>query len=408
MSASGDFEQPRHVQHYSKIVSKTLKQEMHFMPNFIWTAKDRQGKPIVMELSAETIEESRAMLLAEGYTDLELKSDEIGDAARTAFTDEIGILREEIKPKGTAKEFVRHLGNIPQTTLKLILRSIVHDVAFYLLMISLMVLAIFRGHKTNAIVTGIIIVGWLVFRIWKSLPQIYYAKLNKAKDWYRWTEVLQLIKSLERIQHTHSIKLPATELIRARAQALAGMGRLLEALAEFQQCEYQPEMPSWLYKAHLAEIYSIAKDYDKSLEYSWKALEEKQTPALCLDRVDRLLRYKKDTVKAKEILSKIDKDTLTEIAKPYYLRCQGILDYFEKDYASARQELGISLKMMEQARDRPFRDGRISILNGYLCCVLSKQGDFTEAKKCFAKAREYLIATGETELLDECKKAIGE
>jgi len=372
------------------------------MPNFIWTAKDKQGKPIVKEVSAETIEESKAMLLAEGYTDLELKSDEIIDASRQAFAT------ANNGRKSRPEEFVRHLGNIPQTPLKLILRSIVHDTAFYLLMISLMVLAIFRGHKANAIVTGIITVGWLVFRIWMSLPQIYYAKLNKAKDWHRWTEVLQLVKSLERIRQFHIIKLPAKELIRARAQALAGLGRLLEALAEFRQCEYQPEVPSWLYKAHLAEIYSIAKDYDKSLEYAWEALEEKQTPVLYIDLASRLLRYKKDTVKAKEILSKVEKDTLTEIIKPGYLQCQGILDYIEGDYVSARQELEVSLKMMEQTRDRPFRDGNISLTKGYFCCVLSKQGDLTSAKRCFEQAREYLIAARETELLEECKKAVGE
>jgi tetratricopeptide (TPR) repeat protein len=372
------------------------------MPNFIWTAKDRQGKPIVKEVSAETIEESRAMLLAEGYTDLELKSDEIGDVARRACAS---INKDR---KSRPEEFVRHLGNTPQTTLGIILKRIAQNAIFYLLMIALMALAVFRGHKTNAIVAGIVTVGWFVFRIWMSLPQIYYAKLNKAKDWYRWTEVLQILKSLERIQHIHPVKLPATELIRARAQALAGLGRLSDALIEVQKSEDQHGVPSWLYKAQLAGIYSIAKDYDKSLEYGWEALEEKQTSVLYLDQANRLLRYKKDTVKAKEILSKIDKDTLTEIAKPYYLRCQGILDYIEGDYASAREELEVSLKMMEQTRDRPFRDGNISVVKGYLCCVLAKQGGLTDAKKCFAEAREYLIATGETALLEECKRAVGE
>ncbi len=372
------------------------------MPNFIWTAKDRQGKPIVKEVSAETIEESRAMLLAEGYTDLELKSDEIMDASRERFAS-VNKGR-----KSSPEEFVRHLGNVPQTTLGIIFKGIVQNAIFYLLMIALTVVAIFRGHKTNAIVTGIITVVWLVFRIWMSLPLIYHVKLNKAKEWHRWTEVLQLVKKLERIQLVHSIKFPAQSLVRDRAQALAGLGRLSDALMELEKIENQPEMPNWLYKAHLAEIYSIAKDYDKSLEYGWKALEEKQTPALYLDLANRLLRYKKDTVKAKEILAKIEKDTLTEIAKPYYLRCQGILDYIEGDYASAREELEVSLKMMEQTRDRPFRDGNISVVKGYLCCVLAKRGGLTEAKRCFEQVREYLIATSETELLEECKKAIGE
>jgi transposase len=144
------------------------------------------------------------------------------------------------------------------------------------------------------------------------------------------------------------------------------------------------------------------------LEYGWQALEEKQTPVLYLDQANRLLRYKKDTVKAKEILAKIEKDTLTEIAKLGYLRCQGILDYIEGDYASARQELEGFLKIMEHKRNWPFRDGHISVAKGYLCCVLSKQGDLTAAKRSFEQAREYLIATRETELLEECKKAVGE
>jgi len=372
------------------------------MPNFIWTAKDKFGKPAVKELTAETIAESKAMLLAEGYTDLELKNDEIIDASRQGFAS------ANKGRKSRPEEFVRHLGNIPQTPLKLILRNIVRDAVFYLLMISLMVLAIFRGHKTNAIVTGIITVGWLVFRIWVSLPQIYYAKLNKAKDWYQWTKVLQLIKSLERIQLIHFIKLPVTELIRARAQALAGLGRLSEALMEVQKSENQPGVPSWLYNSFVSQIYSIAKEYDKSLEYAWKALEEKQTPVLYLDQANRLLRYKKDTVRAKEMLSKIEKDTLAEFARPYYLRCQGILDYIEGDYASAKEELEVSLKMMEQTRDIPFRDGNIGMVKGYLCCVLAKQDNLTAAKRCFEQAREYLIATSETELLEECKKAVGE
>jgi type II secretory pathway component PulF len=46
------------------------------MPNFVWTAKDKTGKPVIREVEAGTIEESNQVLLAEGCTDLELKEDE--------------------------------------------------------------------------------------------------------------------------------------------------------------------------------------------------------------------------------------------------------------------------------------------------------------------------------------------
>jgi tetratricopeptide (TPR) repeat protein len=372
------------------------------MPNFIWTAKDKEGKSIVKELSANTIEESEAMLLAEGYTDLELKSDEIGDASR-----EICASNNKGR-KSRPEELVRNRGNLQQTTLKLILETIIHDYWLYIMMVLLIVLAIFRGHKNNAIFVGIVTVGWLIFRIWLRSPEIYYAKLNKAKEWHRWRDVLRIAKRCEQIRRMHIIKLPQTELIQARAQSLSGLGRLSEALAEFQQYDNQPGVQSWLYKAKLAGIYGIAKEYDICLEYMRKAIQEKPTPTLYLDYANRLLRYKKDTIKAREALSEVEKSTMIDIAKPYYLLCKGILAYIEGDYSFSKTQLIESLKIAENDRNKPFRDGFISVINSYLCCVLAKQGDLTEARKCFAQAREYLIATEETELLEECKKAVGE
>ena len=53
----------------------------------------------------------------------------------------------------------------------------------------------------------------------------------------------------------------------------------------------------------------------------------------------------------------------------------------------------------------PFRDGHISVTKAYLCCVLAKQGNLPAAKQNFAEAEKYLVATGETRLLEQCQKA---
>ena len=365
------------------------------MPYFIWTAKDKLGKPIAKEVFAETIEESKAILLAEGCTDLQLKSDEIVSVGRS--------IRGVSGTKASAKQWIQYLNRPSPTFLNTILGGLV----VYLPLTLLIVHLLYRGNRVAAIIAGIALIAWFLFTIWLALPGIYYAKLNKAKDWNRWKEVLKLVSILEKIRNIHAIKIPTKELIRVRAHALAGLGRLQEALGTFQQCENHPETPSWLYKAQIAAIYDIAKEYDKGLEYAWKAIEEKQTPALYLDLVNRLLRYKKDTVQAHNVLAKVDKSLLTDIAKPYYSRCLGILAYLEGDYASARRELEASLKIVEENRNRPFRDGHLNMLKGYLCCVFARQGDLTEAEKYFMQARKYLVATDETELLEECQKAIG-
>jgi len=137
-----------------------------------------------------------------------------------------------------------------------------------------------------------------------------------------------------------------------------------------------------------------------------QSIRENPTPALYLDVANRLVRYKKDTVRAREALAEAEKSTLTEIAKPFHLRCRGILAYLEGDYVTAKNELEASLALMLKTPHQPYRDGHISVARAYLSCVLAKQGEFSAARKCFDEAKPYLVATGEDELLGECQKLV--
>lgn len=375
------------------------------MPNFVWTAKDKSGKAVVREIAADTIEESKNILLSEGCTDLELKDDEIMAAAREGFTDRVKILGEEVKV--TAEERLKHRGKPRATFVRVLFDSLNQDKGLYLLMALIIAYEAWRGHVTTAALLGLATLLWPAFRVWMALPGIYYARLNKAKDWHRWQEVLDLVAKLERIRRNHIIKLPETELIRSRAQAFAGLGRLPEALAEFQKAEGKPGMPSWLYQAHLAGLHDIVKQRDRALEYTVKALQEKPTPTLYLDLANRLLRYRKDALQGRKALLEAEKSTLTDIAKPFHLRCHGILAYLEQDFPAAKKALEASLEIMERTRDQPFRDGNISVARAYLACVLARLGETAASRKCLAQAREYLVATGETELLDECSRLAG-
>ena len=78
--------------------------------------------------------------------------------------------------------------------------------------------------------------------------------------------------------------------------------------------------------------------------------------------------------------------------------------YVEGDHAAAKRELEASPGILAQNPNQPFRDGSISIARAYLCCVLAKIGDREGAKKHFAAAQDYLMATDETDLLEECKR----
>jgi hypothetical protein len=97
---------------------------------------------------------------------------------------------------------------------------------------------------------------------------------------------------------------------------------------------------------------------------------------------------------------------MTEIAKPFYLRCLGILAYLEGDHSTAKEKLELALDLVVKVRRRPYRDGHMAITRAYLACVSGRLRDFSAARKYLAQAKEYLVATNEADLLAECEHEV--
>jgi hypothetical protein len=376
------------------------------MPNFVWAVKDKFGKRAVKEIVAGTVEQSKAQLLADGHKDLELVESEISDAMKAGRPATIKVLGKEIKV--TAEERLKHRNKPPKTYWSVLCEGVAHSKGLCLLIIIVAIYEGYSGNKISVILLAVGLLAWLAFLITNGLPSIYFRRLVKASDWNRWTEVLELVDKLKQINRFHFNKVTPFFLARSRAKALAGLDKLPEAINEFQQFENQPGCPSWRHKMLMAGVYDTAKQYDKSVEYTRKSIEENPTSVGYLDLANRFARYKRDTKKAREALAEAEKITMTNNEKAFHLRCRGILAYLETDYASAQKELKASLEIMEQTRNVPFRDGHISVAKAYLCCVLAKQDNFVAAKKCFEEAKEYLVATKETDLIDECKQLLGD
>ncbi len=375
------------------------------MSKYVWTAKDKSGQKVVQEVEAETAEDSRATLVDAGYTELVLKVDEIMAAVQAGFPSTFRVLGEEVRV--TTEQMLQHLDNPTVTSWGAIRQGIGQSKLMCVLLALFAAYSGYREHWGSALLLMIALLAWLTFIVCVSLPSAYYRKLILASDWYRWSEVLSLISTLESIGRFSFIKVPATELTRNRAQALAGMGRLDEALAEYKQCAGRPDCPTWLYRQFVGSLYTIAKQYDKGIESSLLSIAEKPTPTAWADLANRYARYKRDPVKAREAMAEADKHPTVEQVKPFRIRCLGIIAYLEGDYLTAKRHLETAIDMVEKAKGRPYRDGHLSVARAYLCCVLARLGDFQAARDCLALAREYLVATEETDLLAECCKLLG-
>lgn len=375
------------------------------MPTYVWKAKDRFGTPIVREIQSDTVEQSKAALQSDGCTELALMTDDIMAAASSGMVKKVTFLGEEIKVSEAEK--LKYRNQRPPSFFSALWEGMGRGKRFVLVIFGAAALAGYQRSWVGLALSLVALLAWVAFVVGVRLPSIYYARLHKAADWYRWDEVLAIVSKLKTIGKLHFIKVPASELARYRARALAAKGQLTEALAEYSQYENQPGCPSWLYKAFVAGIYDSAKQYDKAIEWTLKSIEEKPNPVMYLDLANRYARRKGDVIKAREALEEAEKGTLPEITKSGRLRYGGIVAYLEGNYAEARRELEASLALLAKTPHQPYRDGHVSIGRAYLCCVLARQGDVEGARKNLEAARDYLVATEEDGLFKECTRILG-
>ncbi len=374
------------------------------MTIYVWTAKNQFGHIVVREVAAESAEAAKTILLAQGYSEPVLKEDDIIAAARPGFPEKITVLGEEVKV--SLEERIKGYDAPPATFWSSLKQGINESKLGCFILIAAAAFAGYRGNWTTVVLLMVALVAWLAFILCVCLPSIYYRKLHVASDWNRWNEMLSLVNTLRTIGRFSYIKVPESELIRNRARALTGLGRLDEALAEYNQFEGRPDCPSWLHKLHVGSLYVTAKHFDKAIECNLLSIAEKPTSTAWADLANRYARYQRDPAKARAAMAEADKSPIPEFAKPFRIRCLGIIAYLEGDFASAKRELETAIDMVEKAKGRPFRDGHLAVARAYLGCVLAKQGD-SAGKRHFALAKEYLIATHEDELLAECRKLMG-
>lgn len=374
------------------------------MTNYIWKAKNRSGKPVVREVTANTAAEARSILVADGYSELELFQDDVMAAAVEPMAG-AKMFGESIEV--TAAERIKQSTKPQLNWWRALVEGVWQSKGLIILLTGLAGFLVFRENYIGALLAVGAILVWLIFVVCLSTPAVYYNKLHQAVDWCRWDEVLDLVQKLETNRKINFIKVPEVELARNRAKALAGLGRLEEALAGYQKYEGQPGCPGWLHKAFVAGIYDTAKQYDKAIEYNLMSLQEKENPTMYPDLAYRLARHKRDVVGARKALNEAEKAVLAEFAKPFLLRARGWVCYLERNHAEARKAFEEAIEFMERTRNQPFRDGSIAVAKAHLACVLAKQGEFDLAKNRFAEAKKYLEATNEKDLLDECRNTIG-
>jgi len=384
------------------------------MPTFLWTGKDVGGHERSERVEAENAQEAKQILAGRGWTNLELLKDEIGDMVSKNMPPPEWMKEEYEKENTPEKEAAYVKGKRAPGVLSQTWDGIKESFKAILVCALLLFLGLYL-HRWLMIVVGALGLAFcilltpvihLVISFFSKSSQ-GYARLNNAKVWGRWDEVLKLVEELRGGDALTGVSVPELELTRCRSQALAALGRLDEGVAEFKKFENSPRLERWMYLTYLAGIFDSAQKFEEGLALRRQAAAEKpDTATVWIDVAYAAVRRLNHIPEAKEALARAEKLEMVGLGKPYVHFLRGIIAWRERNPSEAKGLLEKALVGFQPHAHHALMEGLLLLTKAYLCSVRGQLGDSAEAKRLFGEVEEFLVANKEDELLAACRAVV--
>ncbi len=369
-------------------------------PIYLWTIRDESGQESVVRMRAESVPESMEMLEAGGKTPLALHTDDVMAAV-------IGEGFQENWEKVVTPEMqVRFLYEPVETWGQALAGAFRQARTLWFLSAALFAFfAAFHGveFEPPVAVSVVAAVGVTLAAVGKSRSMVVFGRLNRSKAWRRWAEVLGCCDRLA----APRMGISRESLLIERACAKAGLGQMSEALAVFDSMAAASGKPDWLLKTHRSRLYKAAGDHPGAAVELRAALELKPDLGVArLDLADVLLELG-DLHGARVEYDLACRCEIPLIAKPMAKGVGGALALEEGRPMEARQLLRYGLDEIAPYRRMALMEAFVHQLNTWLCLAEAALGDRDEAVRLYGDVKEFLAATGETELLERCRYAVG-
>jgi tetratricopeptide (TPR) repeat protein len=367
------------------------------MPTFLWSGRTPSGQEQAEEVKAETAIEARGVLEARGWTGLRLHTTEIHDFVQR----QIRASHPQDHPRPTPNERLQyHEGTAPGWW-RAWLKSIGGFAVIILVLAGCLVWA--RQHREDpggniriagyAVLLGLVVFLHPLLRWWFRRSKRSFVKLHRARTWRRWDEVLRCLDDLAVAARQTNIGIGDFNIARYRALALAGLGRLNEAMTGYSAAAEKAQTPPWLLHMNQASIYITARKYDKALECYRQALAEApDKPVVALDLGMFLVQRLNSPTEAKQLLVQAEKGQLSELERVYVPYLRGVIAFRERDYARMDTHIREALAEFEKRAAKKFYIFESALLTckGYFAVASAALGRKDQAKRYFAQSKEYL------------------
>jgi tetratricopeptide (TPR) repeat protein len=379
------------------------------MTRFVWKGTDPQGNRRTAENNAGNAQEARRLLQFQGWTDLQLIIDELGDTVR-----ELSDGPDDWKNQTKAEDDVRFFeGEGPGFWHQLWKSLWARESKVNILLFSALFAFGVYIHRPwlwigAAAVLVLLVLLFPALHLYFSQPLQYYERLNKAKVWGRWDEVDLCIRRLRQLTRFTRIGPGEAELVRCEGQLLAARGNLGEGLRHFRKMAFNPKLPEWMYLSFQAGIYDVAKEFDRSLECRQKAAELKpDTSIVWIDLAYGLVRGLNRPAEARRALAEAEKLEVNALGKHYVEFLYGVIAWRENDLFQARRHLEKALPGFQKFAHQPLVEAIILLTKAYLCVVMAGLREMDRARQYWHESEKFLEANKEAELAQACRAAIG-
>jgi tetratricopeptide (TPR) repeat protein len=193
-----------------------------------------------------------------------------------------------------------------------------------------------------------------------------------------------------------------------QAEALAGLGRLDEAIELVRPLGNGQQMPLWLYWCRMGGLYFRAKEHDQGIACEENASQlAPDNPTVIISLALSLLQYRRDAKRARCLLQEARTHTLSDLLVPVVEMAEGIAALEEGQPAEAQRLLEGSLpKFQPFLRSNPLISTWLAMIHAYLALAATALADHASARRHFGLAEPRLHALRSDDLLSRCQRAI--
>ena len=367
------------------------------MPKYLLSGTDAHGRRRTEAVSARSADEATDRFRARGFADVTLHSDEV-----------VGHLFDPEHLKHLTPRDYLTLGRVSRAEFLYRLTVKLYRSQWWLF---LPVLALVVGRRVLDVPWETLDTFATAFLFFPPVlvlfgelfsPSRKFERVMSFNAWARWGDMLNALPSIRGI-------LPAPHYAFYEAKALAGLGRLDEALEVVQPFADDRRTPAWLYWGQLADVFHTARLGDRAIECSEKAAEHApDNPTVLLDLAMSLLRYRRDTVRAKPLLERARAHAISDLIHPFLLMAEGIVALEEGRPQAARELLEEAARLAEPLRHSTALMGTaIDRIHTYLTLACAAAGDRAAAEAHYRIAEPRLRAFQTTDLIERCELALG-